>query len=158
MPVMVMSGSNREEKDVRSALKAGANDFILKPIDPLMMSSKISRILMNRVDWGEWSLKETNISAVGDVRVKIEVLSISEMGMRIFSTVPLQLKSAPQISIPLLDELGIPAPFLEVLECVKTADGFSSYLTFIGMPESHLKKVRLLCRRLATARAHKKEA
>lgn len=150
LPVLVMSGTYRAQEDVKAALQVGANDFILKPIDPMMLQAKVSRILTNRVDWGEWNLADSGISAAGDVRVKIEVLSISEMGIRILSTVPLALKSTPQLSIPLLDELEIPAPHLQVLECVKTGAGYASYLTFIGLSEAHLKKIRIFCRKLST--------
>jgi len=149
LPILIMSGTYRAEEDVKTALKAGANDFILKPIDPMMLSSKMSRILTKQVSWGEWSLTNTEIPTAGAVMVKIEVLSISEMGLRIFSSVPLALKSSPQVEIPLLQELEIPTPFLEVLECTKAADGYTSYLSFIGLPETHLKKIRIFCQKLA---------
>lgn len=153
LPVLIMSGTYRAEEDVKTALKAGANDFILKPIDPMMLSSKMSRILTKQVSWGEWSLAEGGHSATGAVLVKIEVLSISEMGIRIFSSVPLAQKSSPQVEIPLLQELDVPTPFLEVLECVKAADGYTSYLSFIGLPEAQLKKIRLFCQKLAAKKS-----
>lgn len=90
----------------------------------------------------------------GAAMVKIEVLSISEIGVRIFSSVPLALKSSPQVEIPLLQELEIPSPFLEVLECTKSADGYSSYLSFIGLPETYLKKIRIFCQKLAAKSAN----
>ena len=152
LPIIVMSGTYKAEQDVKAALLAGANDFVLKPIDPLMLSSKISRILTNQVDWGEWSLADSGISPVGTVQVKIEVISLSEMGIRILSAVPLGIKTVPQLSIPLFDELEIPSVNLQVVECSKVASGYDSYLTFIGMPEQHLKNIRLFCRKLSAQR------
>ena len=149
LPILIMSGSYKTEEDVKNAVLSGASDFILKPIDPLMLSAKMSRIMTNRVDWGEWSLANSGISPFGSVRVNIEVLSISEMGLRILCSVALKIKSSPQISIPLLDKLEIPTPNLQVLECVKTNEGFSCYVTFIGLPETHLQKIRIFCRKLS---------
>ncbi len=152
LPIIVMSGTYKAEQDVKAALLAGANDFVLKPIDSLMLTSKISRILTNQVDWGELSLSESGISPSGTVQVKIEVVSLSEMGIRILSTVPLGVKSVPQLSIPLFEEIEIPSTNLQVLECTKVPLGYESYLTFIGMPEQHLKNIRLFCRKLAAQR------
>lgn len=158
LPILIMSGTYKAEEDVKSALQAGANDFILKPIDPQIITSKISRILTNRVEWGEWKFSDAGITQEGTVKIKIEVESISEMGIRILSSVPLIPKSCPELGIPLMDELEIIAPFLQVVECKKTGKGYSSYLTFVGMPEAQLKKIRLYCRKLSAERKENKSA
>ena len=144
--IMMMSGTYKEKDDVNTALKAGANDFILKPIDSEILSAKVAGLLTKQMPWGEWPVSGDD--GKGFLKVEIQVVSISEMGIRIFSNVPLALKSSPQIEIPLLSNLEIHSPTLQVLECVKSGAGYSAYLTFVGMSESHMKEIRLLCRTL----------
>ncbi len=152
LPILMMSGAYRTTEDVRAAILSGASDFILKPIDPLIMSAKIGRMLTNRIQWGEWSLADSGVSPIGFLKIEVEVLSISEMGLRILSSVPLPLHKSPQVSIPLIEDLGIPSPYLEVLECSRSGQGYQSYLTFIGVPEVHLKKIRIFCAKLASVK------
>ena len=43
-------------------------------------------------------------------------------------------------------KLETPSTFLEVLECAKATPSYSNCLSFIGLPETHLKKFKLITR------------
>ncbi len=152
LPIIMMSGTYKAKEDVGEALRAGASDFILKPIDSLVLSTKVASLLTNQMPWGEWPVDGVNLSNKGALEVEIEVLSISEMGIRIFSSVPLALQSSPMVEIPFLQDIGIQTPNLRVLDCKRLTMGFSCYLTFVGLSESDLKEIRILCRKLVTIR------
>lgn len=148
-PILIMSGSHKEQSDVAAALKSGANDFILKPIDSMILIAKVDALLKKVVPWGEWKIPDTNPLKKGYVQTEIEVTSISEMGLRIHSNVPLQAQSFPKLDIPLLTDIGIGQPYLRVLDCIKANEGYSIYLSFVGLPEPHLKELRILCKKFS---------
>jgi two-component system chemotaxis response regulator CheY len=53
---VIMLTSVSEEPNVKSALQAGINDYILKPIDPLILSKKITNQI--EINGKLWNLQE----------------------------------------------------------------------------------------------------
>jgi DNA-binding response OmpR family regulator len=147
-PIVMMTANRHESKDIKEAISLGAKDFIVKPIDVQILTSKLDGLLKNKADWSEWTIKNSGMPAIATANLQIEILSISEMGIRLSSKMPFEKNKFIQVSWPIFIDAGIGPVNLKVVDCEADAQGFSIYLTFLGVPEHQLQKLRQLCIKL----------
>jgi DNA-binding response OmpR family regulator len=83
LPIIVISANDNSE-DIVKNLKIGANDFICKPIDKALLSSKIANFLTNeKIKSKRLPLFEVPKTAENyiEIRVEIELEAITETGV-----------------------------------------------------------------------------
>ena len=145
-PIIMMTASKHEAKHIQEAITLGAKDFIVKPIDVQIVTSKLQGLLSNRVDWGERELVGSPFKTEAIISHTINVVSISEMGLRVSTNAPLEKNRFVALNWSVLVDAEIGLVSLKVIDCEPAEKGgYNSYLSFLGLPEHQLKKLRLLC-------------
>lgn len=136
----------RERKDIQKAVDAGVDDYIVKPLDPLILMQKIESLFKKRPpdDHPEISLEAYPLLATGKISTKVELLSISELGARAICHQPIQEGQILDIEAEFFYQLGIAAPPMKVLS-IKPNEKKNTYeaqLMFLGAREALLQKIR----------------
>lgn len=145
MAVAMLTGL-RERKDVEKALRVGVDDYIIKPLDPLLLVQKVASLLEGRqpVEKPEIKLPVDTAAAKGQIFSAVQVESISELGLVVRTQLPLKAGQAVDLQAAFFDQLGDKVPPLKVLtvEPADKPDWFRAQLMFLGAPESLLQKIR----------------
>lgn len=148
-PVMIVSGKN-EIKDVEKAIKTGASDYIIKPVDPAILEAKLQRFLNHEIDWKPVQVND-EAESIGLASFAIRVSRVSEVGVEIETALPIQSGALIQLAIPLFQELGISKVLTKVFSSVKENSTYKLKCSIVGLKESDLQKVRLKIRTLQMA-------
>ena len=145
MAVAMLTGL-RERKDVEKALRAGVDDYIIKPLDPLLLVQKISSLLDGRqpTEKPEIKLAHDAPTAKGRLLAAVQVESISELGVVVRTQMLLRVGQAIDLEAVFFEQLGDKIPPLKVLRVEPTdkPDWQRAQLVFLGAPESLLQKIR----------------
>ncbi len=154
--MLVMSGRSRPT-DIEQAIRVGAKDYVVKPIDLMILESKLLNLAnSNQQEWVEYAVEDTNLSPA-EISMSAQVISISEIGLTFQSSSPLKPGQVVMINAKLLNELGVPIVTVRVDEDLGELNYVTTYkCLFIGLKEEHLKKIRLLCKSLWTKLMTKK--
>lgn len=149
---IIMLTKRRNREDVQKALSLGVTDYVVKPIDQQLLLDKVGTCLKNKKASGEiyqLALASENIEA--SLTVKCRVTSISETGITVLSTVPIEPRTKPEISTSLFEEIGIDQPFFRFIKCdpiedMNDRDAKASFydvtFSFVGVQETHLRQIR----------------
>lgn len=135
----------RERKDVEKAVKMGVDDYIVKPLDPLLLVQKVNSLFEKRPphQYPEIQLGAAGLTE-GTLRRSIVVESVSELGLRILSELPVRPGMMLEVDAEFFKSLGITAPPMKVLnvEVDKTTGHYRAQLIFLGAREALLQKIR----------------
>lgn len=144
MSVAMLTGL-RERKDVERAVKMGVDDYIVKPIDPLILVQKINSLFEKRPaqTYPEISLSGTNMSK-GGILHSVTVEAVSELGARVVCKMPLQIGQVIDLQCEFFRALEVEAPPMKVLNIhLDPATGEQRVqLIFLGAGEAFLQKIR----------------
>ncbi|OQW49186.1 MAG: hypothetical protein A4S09_03725 [Proteobacteria bacterium SG_bin7] len=154
--VLVMSGRSRPT-DIEQAVRVGAKDYIVKPIDLMILESKlISLANLHQKDWVEYSVEDMNDSTA-ELCLPAQIMSISEVGLTFHSSSALKAGQVVTLNAELLTKVGVPSVAVRVAEEIGDLNNIRTYKSFfIGLKEEHLRKIRLLCKNLWTTQMTKK--
>lgn len=134
----------RERKDVERALKMGVDDYIVKPLDPLLLIQKVNSLFEKRPaqKYAEVHLSPSQGRAT--VRRTIMVETISELGIQILTEDPVRIGQILEINAEIFRTLDIQAPPLKVsrTELDAKTNQYRSTLIFVGAREAILQKIR----------------
>jgi CheY-like chemotaxis protein len=135
----------RERKDVERAVTAGVDDYIVKPLDPMILIQKVNSLFAKKppVSYPEINLVGTSWSQAS-VRRPVTVEAVSELGLRVISEVPMKPGQTVDISSDFFTELEASCPPLKVLsaETDKETGATRAQLIFLGANEVLLQKIR----------------
>ncbi len=148
LPIIMITG-RRESRDVEKGIEAGTDDYIIKPVDPDILLSKIDSLL-TKVANPKSTFQSATVSEVAKWDTKTEIIKISEVGLTLKSELSALVGSKVKIQSPLFDEIGIPTPNLRVIGCKPISHDpntlFTIELHYIGVPEKSLQPLRLWMR------------
>ncbi len=144
---VAMLTGRKEKKDIDQALKAGADDYIIKPIDPMLFLKKIERLIATAdvTTNVEVELASTPSLAAGKIESPIKLHSISEMGLVLSSQHPMLEGKLTTVVSSVFEEMEIIPPHLKVLSCLPFKfphEGYEVRLAFIGTDDTTLQKIR----------------
>lgn len=155
LPIIMLTRKS-DRNDVKKAMVAGVNDYVLKPIDEHLLLDKISICLKNRTT--QVRLREVQIhgaEARAQATFQLRLTAIRETGMTMrlpFEIPAEQLEDAAiRMATPIFPEIGIPMPFLRQVRSRRIPADEIGALTefpievefaFVGMEEVNLKKIR----------------
>jgi len=143
MTVAMLTGL-RERKDVERAVKMGVDDYIVKPIDPLLLVQKVNALFEKRppVDHPEILLRGSQMK--GSLTSKLQIHSVSELGLKVSTNLHLQAGMVMDIQADFFNTLEAPPPPMKVLSCeVDPNTGqCHAHLLFLGAREDFLQKIR----------------
>lgn len=135
----------RERKDVERAVKAGVDDYIVKPLDPMLLVQKVNSLFEKKppqqypeIQLSSWSLTQ------GALKRSIVVESVSELGVRIVSELPVRPGMTLDITADFFTALEVQPPPMKVLnvELDKATGNYRAQLIFLGAREAFLQKIR----------------
>lgn len=145
-PVMIVSGKN-EVKDVEKAIKSGASDYLIKPVDSAILEAKLQRFLKRKVEWLPVQVSAES-HATGVASFSIRITSVSEVGIEIESEFPIENGALVELSLPLFTNIGIEKVLTKVFDKLKDGKKFRFKCSLLGLRESDLQKIRLEVRNL----------
>lgn len=154
VPFIMMTASKHENRHIMEAVELGAKDFIVKPIDPEILLSKLSNLLKTSEEsWSERIINPADFQVVADLSVSTKIYSISEMGMTILSDTGLSINTVIHLNWKLFLENEIGTVPLKVVDCTSKDKSFLIEVTFLAIPEPSLKKIRQLISKISINRA-----
>jgi CheY-like chemotaxis protein len=143
---IIMLTRKRHQLDVRQALDAGVNDYVLKPVDEDILIDKLENCL--KKSGAKREVYEGSVlQAAADLMVRSEITAVSESGTTML--VPFELPGgfACEARTAIFEEIGIRAPLMRLLSCEKLAESrrgfaYEARFTFAGVGEPDLMKIR----------------
>lgn len=148
-PIIIISGKNQIE-DVKKAIKAGAHDYIVKPIDALVLQEKIKKMdpTLQGESFASTQVQKGTLDSI-HIAVRIEMLEISEFGVKLQTSNLINPGEMIELG-GTQDLFGSEYILMRCLSSVKSGDGKSyiSQFTFIGATEVNRVQIRQLCRKL----------
>jgi CheY-like chemotaxis protein len=153
VPIVMVTGRS-DIADVKTAIASGANDYIVKPLDPEIFEAKLWRLLKDfvkeeraRQDWFEFILGQTAEQEV-QLQMDARIISIGEVSLTIQTNSAIPVNLNFYVKLPFLSELDIPILPLSVISCEEDGDFYRAKCNIIGLPEKELQKIRLFCKTL----------
>lgn len=138
----------RDRKDVEKAVQAGADDYIVKPLDPLILIQKVNALFEKRPPQKhpEIHLRGSELSAASLVK-RLTVESVSELGVQVTADFELKAGMVLDISSEFFKTLEVVPPPMRVLRVEmdidpKTGTFYRAQLIYLGATESMLQKIR----------------
>ncbi|MCB0407300.1 MAG: response regulator [Bdellovibrionales bacterium] len=143
---IVMLTGLRERKDVEKAIHAGADDYIVKPIDPLLLMQKVNSLFEKRPPTHHPGIvfAENGPMNSGLIQATISVLAISELGVKIKTDLPLPEGATVDLRGYFFEHhLDIEPPPCRVLSQRELRpNSYELQLIFVGANEYQLRKIR----------------
>lgn len=147
-PIITITG-RREARDVERAIAAGTDDYIVKPIDPDILLTKVESLLAKAPAKAQ-NFQSTSVVMSATWDIKTDLIGISEVGITIRSELSAAVGSKVKIQCDLFNEIGMTIPMLRVVSSQPTIhEGNNQFITdlhFIGVGEKSLQPLRLWIR------------
>jgi DNA-binding response OmpR family regulator len=147
LPVILLTGK-REKEDVQKGIEAGANDYIIKPIDPTLLIAKI-KAMLTKSDPNAPRFAEAPVQAKAEFETKTDVVAISELGCTLHSNVSPMVGALLRVRSEAFQEMNLDSVTLRIVSAEKlgTQDGlFKLTGNFVGISEKELTPLRLWIR------------
>lgn len=146
MKVILVSGRN-ELKHVKTAIEAGAVDYIIKPVDPLIARAKIQRVLDQGTEWVQTPVAADPRWEGAEAALPVRILSLSEVGIDLQGSFlegqVIELRSRA------LSEIGLEKATLRIVGSSGPEDDRTYQAAFIGLREGDLQKIRVYLKDLS---------
>ncbi len=141
-PVVVLTGRNNEI-DVLRTIQAGADDYIVKPINVDVFLAKIENLMGLKNKNPGFYTSKVEYSATWLAHLKI--VGISEQGLIFKAPLPLPIDLKFKIESPLFTEIGMAQPFLRIYYVSPIDPSDQSYhveTSFVGLGETDFQLIR----------------
>ena len=148
IPIIMLTGK-REKADIERALSVGANDYIVKPIDPDILVAKVKSILVQS-ESKKTSFAAAMVSAQATVTIKTEIATISESEIKFVTNYQLTPGQLYRFSSDFFQNFDIDTVNTRITECTKSetvANNFNITAQFIGLTDHELSKIRMWVRK-----------
>jgi CheY-like chemotaxis protein len=145
IPVIMLT-RKRHQVDVRQALDAGVNDYVIKPVDEQLLLDKIEACLKKSA--AKRQLFEASlVQAAAELLLRSEITALSESGMTLLVPLELPRDFSCESSSPLFEEIGIRPPLMTLVSCGRAAEAkrnltYEARFSFAGVAEPDLMKIR----------------
>lgn len=146
-PIIILSGRNQLE-DVAKAIKLGASDYIIKPVDHLVVQEKLSRYRESNQE-SFHSLDITSMEIVAQMAQDFQVTEVNEFGLSVLSE--FEIPAGRNFTIR-----GLPPEIFVVDNILVLSVGsnavderkFKTELTYVGLSEAQRQVIRNSCRKI----------
>ncbi len=149
VPIIMLTGK-REKADVEKALIAGTNDYIMKPIDPDILITKIKNLIeKSETDSASDSaFVQAPVNAIATILTKTEIISISEIEIKLISNIQTVPGQIYKITSDFFKQLGIDSINTRVATCEKLTEvQFKIVTHFVGLTDKELTQIRMWIRK-----------
>lgn len=147
MAIAMLTGL-RERKDVERAAKMGIDDYIIKPLDPILLLQKINALFTRKSPLEHPEVRLDGEQKNAKIQWPIEIVSVSELGLVAKCGFPvktgmvLRLSADLFKSIGVTEELEIPAMKVLRIEGSSESGSYLVQMMFFGASETFLHKIR----------------
>ncbi|MCB0419583.1 MAG: response regulator transcription factor [Bdellovibrionales bacterium] len=144
MAIAMLTGL-RERKDIERAMKIGVDDYIVKPLDPLLFLQKVEALFIAKpaIQRPEVNFPEASEQATAQMNIQIEITQISELGVVLATPFLLEEGAVVDVNCSIFNEFGVKTPPLKVGRSQKRSDGkWEARAHYLGATEAFLQKVR----------------
>lgn len=151
IPIIMLTGK-RERADIEKAILSGANDYIVKPIDPEIVLAKVKAHLEEGKNNGS-TFVEAKIHSPAEILLKTEVTSISEVQCEFVANYQLPIGQLYRLKSLFLAELEIDSVSTRISHIENysvphsSAPHFKITGQFVGLTDKELSKIRLFVRK-----------
>lgn len=134
----------RERKDVERALKMGVDDYIVKPLDPMLLVQKVNSLFEKKPAQKYAEVHLSPSQGKASMKRQVVVESISEMGIQIMTEEAVRIGQILELNAEIFNTLDIQAPPMKVsrTEIDSKTGQYRSQLIFLGAREVMLQKIR----------------
>jgi DNA-binding response OmpR family regulator len=142
--VIMMTGNNDSES-VQKSLISGVDDYIVKPINQIVLTEKLEKLLRRKKTLSQYYLnkQQTAEMARATLSVPLNISSVSETGVEIIWSTSLKEGDFFRLASPLFSEIGFEPTIMEVSSSVAINHGrWRIRLNFCGLSEKSLKLIR----------------
>ncbi len=145
MVVALLTG-RKTKNDVQRALRLGVDDYIVKPIDPIIFLEKIESMLKKKEPnkWPSVELMSSDKRSDAAVEMKFKILSVSELGLVLKSSLCPHEGDVFQVHSSLFAELELEAPLVKVISVHNSASPTEWIVKthFFGAKDQFLQHIR----------------
>lgn len=148
LPIAMLTGL-REKKHIDEAIKMGVDDYILKPIDPFLLTQKVASLFKDNppVDLPELLLNSNQINNKASILLTGEIQKISELGLTLKSQNQLSIGQLVNLKCEMFENMNCEIPQLKVTHIKQQHDDVKCFLItmiFLGATERFLQNIRSL--------------
>ncbi len=145
-PIILLTG-RREKKDVERGIKVGADDYLIKPVDPDLLLAKVESLLQKKFG-SPVKFKECPVSEEATFTNRMRIVGVSEVGLTLHAEQPFQAGSKFSFASPFFSKVGMDVPILRVVSCEPIDNGleFAVRVQFVGITENSLQPLRVWIR------------
>ncbi|MCB0394641.1 MAG: hypothetical protein KDD25_08775, partial [Bdellovibrionales bacterium] len=121
----------------------GANDYIVKPIDPDMFLAKVTSLLDKRPN--PYTFKKFPAHSSFEISYHLEVIALGEQGIDLVTPIPLKVDSKMMIDCPLFTKVGIGTAHVRIAATRPNPNDESQFFStanFIGLSDNALQMIR----------------
>lgn len=144
MAVAMLTGM-RERKDIEKAIRAGVDDYIVKPIDPMILIQKVEQIFEKKppVQHLEVPIPETLRMSAAKATLDVRLARLSEIGMVLHTSFALVEGQAVEVPLELFRRIEVKTPLMKVLRVQKLEDDtYEIRIGFVATNENFTTTLR----------------
>ena len=143
MAIAMLTGL-RDRKDIEKAIHAGVDDYIVKPIDPLILGQKVKSLFDKKPPERhlEYVFSQNSGMVEAEVRVRSQLKSISEFGIVIETSAEMKVGAIVNLHCEFFTQHNLQTPPMKVIQVIRSGDSWSVHLLFLGAREAVLQKIR----------------
>ena len=144
VPIAMLTG-RREKRDVERALAVGAQDYIVKPLDPEFFIKKVGELAqLSEKNRRTARFAEVTLNEIAACEVALVVIGLTEHGVLLESNHHLQVGSIVRIDCELFQKIGVSKSQVRVTSCSagKIEGTFEIRTKFEAPDEKSVAKVR----------------
>jgi CheY-like chemotaxis protein len=149
-PIVILSGKNQAE-DVKKAIKEGANDYLVKPIDTLVLQDKVNKVDLqfSNQEFASVNVPDQVLDAVHIVK-NMTVQALSEFGLKARSFYKIEPGESIELAGFLPEKFGTDRLFVRCLSCSQDMQkkDFIMQFTYVGITEMQRQCIRVFCKQL----------
>jgi two-component system chemotaxis response regulator CheY len=144
IPIAMITG-RREKRDVERALAVGAQDYIVKPIDPERFIKKVTELILQSEQARKAArFGEVQMEEIAKCSLAVVITGISESGVLLDSDHKLLEGTILTLDAVVFDRIGIPRPQAKVKSCTpgSVEKTFEIRASFHSLDDRSIGKVR----------------
>ncbi|MCC6278288.1 MAG: response regulator transcription factor [Oligoflexia bacterium] len=144
IPITLLTG-RREKKDIQMAINSGADEYIVKPIDPVIFIGKVEGLLKKFSPASKSQFPEGPVRAEAKFDHQVEITYVSERGLTLASNFTAPVNSKIKVQSEFFNRIGIEPPTLRIIgTSVDNTNAARTLMStsFIGLTDNELQKIR----------------
>jgi CheY-like chemotaxis protein len=162
LPVALLTG-RREKRDIQMGLQSGADDYIIKPIDPLVLLGKIETLLKKKpfastqgtvptvngtvppVNHGATISVDRPVRLAATWDMETVIVQASDRGLTLWSSLTAAVDTRVKVKSEFFARVGIEPPMLRIIGFTRDPAQVAKYYintTFENISDSDVQKLR----------------